>query len=106
MVFFTWLVQITNQLFVKTILLSFLIALVKKVYDGQMKGYVENNYQARAEMNLKSSLMLKIFGLIDETDLIILSADFATAPQVKGKSEDSKIIKDVQILKNEMSEMK
>ena len=41
-----------------------------------MKGQVENNYEARAEMNQKSSLMLKRLRLLHESDLVVLSADF------------------------------
>ena len=37
---------------------------------------IENSYEARAELNMRSSLILKQFGLLYETDLVVLSANY------------------------------
>ena len=66
-------------------MLSFLIALVKKSFDTQMKSEVQNTYQMRTEMNNESSMVLRLLGLLHETDLFILSAQFDRATNAPDK---------------------
>lgn len=51
MVYFTWFIYIMNQVFVNKILLSFLLAIVKKSFDKSMKSFTKNNYEAKANKN-------------------------------------------------------
>ena len=51
MVTVIWGINIVNAIFVRIILISFLIGIIKKTYDIQMNGEVQNSYEARAEMN-------------------------------------------------------
>ena len=46
---------IINEIYLKIIMLSFLIAIVKKTFDTQMKIEKENIYGQRSDMNKESS---------------------------------------------------
>ena len=45
--------QIFNEIYLKIIILSFLIAIVKGTFDGQRKIQVETKFRDRAELNMK-----------------------------------------------------
>jgi len=87
MVFFLWLNHIGNQLLVKTFLLSFLIAIIKGSYDQQNKAEIRLSYSYRALLNKKTSNILSAFGLLFETDLIALSADYYKPPVASDASK-------------------
>jgi len=77
MIYFQWFTQISNQIYVNKILLSFLIAIIGKSFKAQNDAAIRNGYEARAALNAKCSVVMNMFGLLtDETDLIILSSDY------------------------------
>lgn len=79
MIYVMWFNQIMNQFYVNKILLSMVIAIIGKTYKGQMAVENINLYQSRATLNAKCSVMMDVFGLLNnETDLIILSANYKT----------------------------
>ena len=96
MVFANWMTHIGNQLFVKTILLSFLIAIVKGSYNKLINQEVKLSYASKAIMNNKTSNFLKTFGLLQETDMITISADY----EVKTAASDTSKLKN-EVLKIE-----
>jgi len=71
--------EIFNEIYLKIIILSFLIAIVKKSFDTQMKSATQNNYKQRCDMNKESSSMFRQVGLLQETDVLVLSAQFEQA---------------------------
>jgi len=83
---FIMAVQILNEVYLKIIMLSFLIAIVKKSFDNQMKSEVQNRYNSRCDQNLESSNVMRQIGLLDESDILVLSAtfeDFAEADKMQ-----------------------
>jgi hypothetical protein len=102
MVFLTWLTHLVNQLFVKTILLSFLIAIVKGSYDKLMKQEVKLSYASKAIMNNKTSNFLKTFGLLSETDMISISADYEVAAP---KSNQGQMKKEVATIEQKITKV-
>lgn len=76
MVYFMWFIYILNQVFVNKILLSFLLAIVKKSFDKSMKGYVMNSYEAKSVMNQQCSIVYNAFGLIHESNLVVLTSNY------------------------------
>lgn len=67
-------------------MLSFLIAIVKKSFDNQMNTEVQNRYNSRCDQNLQSSNVMRQIGLLDESDILVLSAqfeDFAAADKME-----------------------
>ena len=82
---FIMAVQILNEVYLKIIMLSFLIAIVKKSFDNQMKSEVQNRYNSRCDQNLESSNVMRQIGLLEESDILVLSAqfeDFAAADKM------------------------
>ena len=86
MVFLNWITHLGNQLFVKTILLAFLIATVKGSYGKIMSEETKLSYASKAIMNNKTSNFLKTFGLLSETDLVVISADYEGSASRKKSS--------------------
>ena len=41
-----------------------------------MKTETQNTYQQRVEMNIESSMTMRLLGLLQETDILVLSAQF------------------------------
>jgi hypothetical protein len=68
------LLTIINEIYLKIIMLSFLIAIVKKTFDTQMKIEAQNFYEQRSGMNTESSTVFNQLGLLDQQDMFILSA--------------------------------
>ena len=84
-----WFTQIINQVYINKILLSFLIAIIGKSFKAQTDAANKNGYEARAALNAKCSVVMNFFGLLsDETDLVVLSANYRK-PEVP--SADSKM---------------
>lgn len=100
MVLLNWITHLVNQLFVKTILLSFLIAIVKGSYDKLMKQEIKLSYASKAVMNNKTSNFLKTFGLLSETDMISISADYEVAAP---SSDSGKLKKEVTTIENKIT---
>lgn len=100
MVLLNWLTHLVNQLFVKTILLSFLIAIVKGSYDKLMKQEIKLSYASKAVMNNKTSNFLATFGLLSETDMISISADYEVAAP---SSASGKLKKEVATIENKIT---
>ena len=73
---FIMLLQILNEVYLKIIMLSFLIAIVKKSFDKQMRQELTNLYNLRCRLNKESSTVIRQFGFLEETDLLVLSAQF------------------------------
>lgn len=109
MVFLNWMTHIGNQLFVKTILLSFLIAIVKGSYDKLMRQEVKLSYASKAVMNNKTSNFLKTFGLLSETDLTTISAGYgvksAASDTSKLKNEVLKIEQKINTVNSQLAEL-
>lgn len=61
-----------------------------------MKDVVENNYRQRAEMNQHCSIIMSNFGLLYETDLIVLSANYYSKP---ANTEIGKLSQEVKEIK-------
>jgi len=55
--------QIFNEIYLKIIILSFLIAVVKGSFDGQRKIHVENKFRDRVELNMKYATFRHLFGI-------------------------------------------
>lgn len=91
MVYFTWLIYIVNQVFVNKILLSFLIAIVKKSFDKSMKSYIKNSYEAKAGMNQQCSMILDAFGLLNETNLVVLTANYRSVQKPSDSAKHKRI---------------
>jgi hypothetical protein len=71
---FLMVLTILNEIYLKIIMLSFLIAIVKKTFDNQMKIEKQNFYDMRSSMNTESSTVFNQLGLLDQQDMFILSA--------------------------------
>ena len=69
-------ITIFNEIYLKIIMLSFLIALVKTTFTDQNRIANQNKYQQRCEMNTESSTAIKMVGFLEEADMLILSAQF------------------------------
>jgi len=67
------LLTIFNEIYLKIIMLSFLIAIVKKTFDTQMKIEKQNIYEQRSDMNKESSTVFNQIGLLEQQDMFILS---------------------------------
>jgi hypothetical protein len=67
--------QIFNEIYLKIIMLSFLIALIKGIFDQQKERKDENNYRDRAEMNMKYANNKLFFGIRDIWNCNILWAE-------------------------------
>jgi len=67
--------QMINEIYLKIILLSFLIALIKGIFDQQKLKQDENVYRDRAEMNMKYANNKLFFGIIDIWDCNFLWAE-------------------------------
>ena len=65
---------IFNEIYLKIIMLSFLIAICDNTFASQMLIETQNKYQQRCEMNKESCSVLKWLGLLDQQDMFILSA--------------------------------
>ena len=50
-----------------------------------MNGEIENYYEASAELNMRSSLILKQFGLLNESDTVVLSANYYKPVKIEPK---------------------
>jgi len=59
------LFQIFNEFYLKIIILSFLIALVKTSFDATNKIKLENDFRDRAELNMKYATNSALFGFRD-----------------------------------------
>lgn len=94
------LLTIFNEIYLKIIMLSFLIAIVKKTFDTQMKIEMENKYSLRCAMNKESSTAFNMIGLLDQQDMFVLSAQFESTPQ------PDKIDKFQKEMRGEMNQMK
>jgi len=70
---FVMLLTIFNEIYLKIIMLSFLIAIVKKTFDTQMKIEKQNIYEQRSDMNKESSTVFNQIGLLEQQDMFILS---------------------------------
>jgi hypothetical protein len=65
-----------------------------------MKTETQNTYQQRVEMNMESSMTMRLLGLLQETDILVLSAQFEKAEgpdklemlrkEVKGELRETK----------------
>ena len=98
-----WFNLVFNQIFVKTILLAFLISLIKGIFDGQTKIATENYYAQRAEMNQHCSIIMSNFGLLDETDLMVISADYYVKKKPKN-NEVAKLGQELQTMQSQVSQ--
>jgi len=70
---FVMILTIFNEFYLKIIMLSFLIAIVKKTFDTQMKIEKQNIYEQRSDMNKESSTVFNQIGLLEQQDMFILS---------------------------------
>ena len=68
------LAQIFNEIYLKIIMLSFLIALIKGIFDQQKARKDENAFKDRAEMNMKYANNKLFFGISDTWNCNILWA--------------------------------
>ena len=71
--------QILNEVYLKIIVLSFLIAVVGRSFATQMKTAIQNQYQQRCEMNNESAIAMRLIGLLQESEVLVLSAQFEKA---------------------------
>ena len=97
---FVMLLTIFNEIYLKIIMLSFLIAIVKKTFDTQMKIEKQNIYEQRSDMNKESSTVFNQIGLLEQQDMFILSCQFESPPA------PDKIDKFQKEMRGEMDEMK
>jgi len=107
MVYFTWFIHIMNQVYVNKILLSFLIAIVKKSFDKSMKSYTKNGYEAKAVMNQSCSIVMAAFGLLNETNLVVLSANYRVSSKpndnAKLQTQMNKLDNEVESIEKEIT---
>jgi hypothetical protein len=89
MIYFIHLVKLTNELYLKTIMFGFLIAMIKTTYDKNVKNRMQNMYTQRCEMNQYSYHLYRAFPFVDiyESDLFVISAHFESNPEVKQKQD-------------------
>lgn len=97
---FVMALTIFNEIYLKIIMLSFLIAIVKKTFDTQMKIEKQNVYGQRSDMNKESSTVFNSIGLLEQQDMFILSCQFESPPA------PDKIDKFQSQMRGEMNEMK
>ena len=70
---------IINELYIKIIMLSFLIAIVKTTFANQSRIEKQNSYKQRTGMNKESSNVYNQIGVMDQQDIFVLSCQFADA---------------------------
>ena len=97
---FVMALSIFNEFYLKIIMLSFLIAIVKKTFDTQMKIEKQNIYEQRSSMNKESSTVFNQIGLLNQQDMFVLSAQFESPPM------PDKVDKFQKEIRGEMNEMK
>lgn len=64
---------IINELYIKIIMLSFLIAIVKTTFAKQSAVEKQNTYKQRTGMNKESSNVYNQIGAMDQQDIFVLS---------------------------------
>ena len=68
------ILQMFDEVYLKIIMLSFLIAIIKGAFDKQMKAEIENKYADRARMNMEYASNQKLFRSFEAGDSIVVSA--------------------------------
>lgn len=102
MIYTMWLSHMVNQILVNKILLSFLIAMVGKTLNKQKASALINDYEARTSLNASCSTVIDFFGLLNETELIILSANYKK-PEVV--NEHSVLEKKMKVMDSDMKKI-
>jgi hypothetical protein len=75
MVYFIWFIWFCTQFINLVILLNFLIAIISQSYEDVMSRETFTRYSLRSHMNLECLLILQTFGMINEMDIFVLSAN-------------------------------
>jgi hypothetical protein len=68
-------IQMFDEVYLKIIMLSFLIAIIKGAFDKQNKAEIENKYADRVKMNVQYAHNQRLFGIYEPGDSIIVSCD-------------------------------
>ena len=102
MIYGTWLAHMINQILVNKILLSFLIAMVGKTLNKQKASELINSYEARAALNASCSSVMDFFGMLNESELIVLSANYKK-PEVV--NETTQIQKKLSVMDKDMKKI-
>ena len=67
--------QMFDEVYLKIIMLSFLIAIIKGAFDKQMKAEMENKYVDRTKMNMEYASNQSVFGYVEIGDAVIVTAN-------------------------------
>lgn len=69
------ILQMFDEVYLKIIMLSFLIAIIKGAFDKQNKAEIESKYADRVKMNIQYANNQRLFGIFESGDAIIVSCD-------------------------------